>query len=85
MVHLAHVAGLDDEADLGAGLLADQVVVHGGGEQQRRDRREVAVGVAVGEHDEAGAVADRGRHLGEDLVQPGAQGVLAAVRRRRCP
>ena len=79
VVHLAHVAGLDDEADLGAGLLADQVVVHRGGEQQRRDRCEVAVGVAVGEHDEARAVADRGRHLGEDLVQPGAQRVLAAV------
>ena len=28
VVHLAHVAGLDEEADLGAGLLADQVVVH---------------------------------------------------------
>ena len=56
VVDLAHVAGLDDQADLGAGLLADQVVVHGGGEQQRRDRREVAAGVAVGEHDEPGAV-----------------------------
>ena len=41
VVHLADVAGLDDQADLGAGLLADQVVVHRRGEQQRRDRREV--------------------------------------------
>ena len=29
VVHLADVAGLDDQADLGAGLLADEVVVHG--------------------------------------------------------
>ena len=29
VVHLADVTGLDDEPDLGAGLLADQVVVHG--------------------------------------------------------
>ena len=28
VVHLADVAGLDEQADLGAGLLADQVVVH---------------------------------------------------------
>ena len=59
VVHLAHVAGLDDQADQGAGLLADEVVVHGGGEQQRRDRRVVATGVAVGQHDEAGALGDR--------------------------
>jgi hypothetical protein len=70
VVHLADVAGLDEQADLGAGLLADEVVVHRRGEQQRRDRREVAVRVAVGEHDEAGAVGDRGGHLGEDLLEP---------------
>ena len=52
MVDLAHVAGLDEQTDLGAGLLADEVVVDGGREQQRRDGREVATGVAVGEHDE---------------------------------
>ncbi len=55
VVHLADVAGLDEQADLGAGLLAHQVVVHGGGHQQRRDRRLGGVGVAVGEHDHAGA------------------------------
>ena len=79
VVDLADVAGLDEQADLGAGLLADEVVVHGGGEQQRRDRREVAVGVAVGEHDEARALGDGRRHLGEDLVRGGR----AARPRRR--
>ena len=42
VVHLAGVAGLDDQPDPGAGALAHQVVVHGAGEQQRRDRRVVA-------------------------------------------
>ena len=79
VVDLADVTGLDDQADLGARLLADQVVVDRGGEQQRRDRREVGVGVAVGEHDEALAVADRLGHLGADLVEPARSAVAAAV------
>ena len=35
-----------------------QVVVHGADHQQRRDRGEVLVRVAVGEHDELGAGVD---------------------------
>ena len=54
VVHLAGVAALDDQADLGALLLADEVVVHGRGEQQRRDRRVHLVAVAVAEHDDPG-------------------------------
>ena len=56
VVALADVAGLHHEADPGAGLLLDQVVVHRAGQQQRRewargrDRRRVA---AVGQDDEA--------------------------------
>ena len=34
VVHLARVAALDDESHLGAGLLADEVVVHRRGEEQ---------------------------------------------------
>ena len=70
VVDLAHVAGLDEQADLGAGLLAHQVVVHGRGEQQRRDRRQVGGGVPVREHDDARAIGDRGADLGADLVDP---------------
>ena len=70
MVDLPDVAGLDQQADPGAGLLADEVVVHRRGQQQRRDRRQVAPGVPVGEDDEPGAVGDRRGHLGEDLLQP---------------
>ena len=44
---------------LHAGLAADEVVVHGGEHEQRRDRREVLVRVAVAQHDELRAVLDR--------------------------
>ena len=74
VVHLAHVAGLDQQPDLGAGLLADQVVVHRGGQQQRRDGGEVAPGVAVGQDHEAGAADDGLGDLGEDLLEPGLHG-----------
>jgi hypothetical protein len=68
VVHLADVAGLDQQPDLGAGLLADQVVVDRAGEQQRRDRRQVGGRVPVGEHDDPRAVGDRLADLGTDLV-----------------
>ena len=70
MVDLADITGLDDQADEVARLLADEVVVHRRGEEQGRDRREVAVGVAVREHDETGALVDGGTDLGADLVEP---------------
>ncbi len=37
-MHLARLAGLDDEADRGAQARADQVMMHGGAGEQRRDR-----------------------------------------------
>ena len=58
VMDLAGVAGLDDQADLGAGLLPHQVVVDGRGQQQRRDGRPLLGGVAVGEHDDVGPVGD---------------------------
>src|SRR3712207_8871896 len=39
-------------ADLHAGLLPHQVVVHRGGHQQRRDRGALLVAVAIGQHDD---------------------------------
>ena len=68
VVHLAAVAGLDDEADLHAGLLAHQVVVHGRRHQQRRDRRALLVAVAVGQHDDPRAGGDRLGDLGAQLL-----------------
>ena len=79
VVHLADVAGLDHQADLGPGLLPDQVVVHGRGEQQRRDRGELGVGVPVGQHDDPGAALDRRRDLGAELVELGRQRLGAAA------
>ena len=78
-MHLADVAGLDEQPDLGAGLLADQVVVHGPGQQQRRDRRQLGGGVPVGEHDDAGAAGDRLGHLDADLVDPPRQPLAAGL------
>lgn len=73
MVHLAGVAGLDDEADLGAGLLTHQVVVHGRGQQQRRDGRVRLVRLTVGQDDEARTAGDGLRHLVADVVEGLAQ------------
>ena len=52
MMHLARVAGLDDEADRGAQALADQVMVDAGGGEQRRDRHAVRADHAVGQDDD---------------------------------
>ena len=41
-MHLARLARLDDEAAARARALADQVMVHGAGGQQARDRRVLA-------------------------------------------
>ena len=55
VVHLARLARLDHETHPRARLLAHEVVVHRGGHEQRRDRRALGVGVAVGEDDEVRA------------------------------
>ena len=52
VMHLARLAALEDQADLGARAFADQVMMHAGDRQQRRDRRVVAVDAAVGQDDE---------------------------------
>ncbi len=76
MVHLAGLAGLDDEPDAGAGLLLDQVVMDGADEQQGRDRGQLGRGVPVGEDDHLGAVRDGRAHPGADVVE----GLLRAPR-----
>ena len=68
MVHLARFAGLDDDAGAHAQALADQVVVHRRGGQQRRDRDAVLADLAV-RQDQDGVV---GQHrLGGFLADPG--------------
>ena len=51
----------------------------GRAQQQRRDRREVTVAVAVGQDDEPGAAGDGRRDLGEDRVEAGLECRSAAV------
>ena len=55
VMHLTHVASLNDESDLRTRLLADEVMVHGSRQQKRRDRRALAIGVAIGQHNDASA------------------------------
>ncbi len=85
VVHLAGVAGLDDQPDLGPRLLAHQVVVHGRGEQQRRDGRPVGRRVAVREDDDVGALRDGLRHPAPHLVDGAPQRLAPGGRGRARP
>ena len=92
VVHLAHVPGLDDQTDLHPVLAPDEVVVDRRHHEQRRDRDEILVRVAVGQDDELRAVLDGlidlGAHLGEALgegVGSRVEVVQAADRGARTP
>ena len=78
MVNLAHVAGLDGHGDLRTGVVTQQVMLHGGSQQQGRNRAPGVVGFTVGEHDEVLAVVDGLVDFGEDLVKSIFEGLAAA-------
>ena len=59
MMHLARLAGFDDDADRRAQADADQMMMHGGAGQQRGDRNPVGAGHAVGQDDDVDAFAHR--------------------------
>ena len=59
VVHLAGLAGLDDQPGLRARALADEVVVDGRRREQARDRGAVLVDAAVGEDQDRRPVGDR--------------------------
>ena len=69
MVHLARLAGFDDEADRGAQAGADQVVMHGGAGEQRGNRNPVRARHAVGQDDDVDALADRGFGARAEFVE----------------
>src|SRR5579859_6245987 len=73
VVHFARIAALDDQADLGARLFADEVVVHRGREQQRWNRRAFLTGVAVRQYEDALPSRDGRRCFQASGVQGGAQ------------
>ena len=62
LMHLVRLAGLHDQADLGAQALPDQVMMHGRGGEQRGNRNAVGAGRAVRQDD--------------DVVVLGAHGLL---------
>ena len=74
VVHLTGVARLDHETDPGPRLLPHQVLVDGGGEQQRRDGGHGGVGVAVGQDDDVGAESDGDADPATDLLDGVVQG-----------
>ena len=79
MVDLPHVTGFHDEGRLGAGLAADEMVVHGRAEQERRNRCEIRGGVTVRQDDEADSGLDEGIDLDEDLFEARFERCCAAV------
>ena len=59
MMNFAGFAGLDDQTDLGPEPAADQVVMHGGGGQQRRNGDVLGIHVPIGNDEDVVAVMDR--------------------------
>jgi hypothetical protein len=57
---VARLAGLADEPALRAQGLADQVMVHGAGREQHRDRREIRRHAPIREDQDVHAFANRG-------------------------
>ena len=69
VMDLAGVARLHDQADLGALLLADEVMVNRRGEQERRNGRQHFVAVSIGENDDTCSGIDRRGHVGTNGIQ----------------
>ena len=83
MMDFARFAGLDDEADRGAQALADQMMMHGGGREQRRDRNAVGPDHAVGQDDDVVAAMDRRLGALAQAQQRLLHAARAASRRHR--
>ena len=75
MMHLARLAGLDDDAGLGAQPLPDQVVVHRRGREQGRDRHPLGRHGAVGQDQDVVPGFDRCGRLGAEAVERRADAV----------
>ena len=75
--HFARLAGLDHDAHLAALGLADEVVVHGGAGEQRRDRSVTLVHAAVGQDEHSGPGVSRCLRLRAKAVERDAQAARA--------
>ena len=78
---LADLARFDDQPDLGAQALADQVVMHRGRRQQRRDRYPVDVHPAVGKDQDVVSLVNHVGGVGAKLLER-RRDALGAVGRR---
>ena len=75
--HLARLAALDNERDLGAGLFSYQAIMHGGHRQQAGNRRIGCIDAAVGENQQRVAGIDRVRRASAEIVERVLQPGLA--------
>ncbi len=85
MVDLAGIGGLDHQPGLGPQLLADEIVVDGAGQQQRRDRRLVGRRPPVGQDEDGRPVLDLGCGLAAQLVEGRAEPRLPLGHRIQAP
>jgi hypothetical protein len=81
MVHFAGFAGFDHEAGFGPQAFTDQMMVDGGGRQQRRNGDAVAADAAVGKNQDVVAVEHRFVRIGAQAVQRRLHAVHAALDR----
>ena len=78
VMHFARVARFDDQRAARAGALAHEVMVHAGRREQARNRRAIAVGVAVRQDQDRVAGFDR-------VARARASGLPARARGRGRP
>ena len=64
------VTRFDDEANLGALLRSNKMVVHSRGHQKRWNWRKRFVGISIRENNDACAVVYRGTDFVEDFLEP---------------
>ena len=81
MLHLARLARLDYQTRRGTQTLADQVMMHGRGGQQRRNRHPALAHLAIRQHEYVVATENRFGRLGADSLDSRAEPVHALTRR----
>ena len=77
MMYFASGTGLDDQTGAGAQALLDQMLVNGGGSQQRRDGNLLGADLTVGDDQDVGARAYGIFGIGSQRGQTGFDAVLA--------
>ncbi len=79
VVHLAGLAGFENDRDLGAGALLDEVVVQASHDEKRRHGRVLRVDVAIGENEEIAPVGDHRVGLEAERIEGFLQSLASVV------